>query len=113
MKIDKIQVQLYCIECLQECEHIIIYWNDKLKAIKCCNCGRKLEIIHEKMLEYCVAHWVKRILTKPKRMTKELENDFKHFLLSLPIRIIKKPYKLAQEISDELHIIATNGNIDD
>ncbi|HHU64299.1 MAG TPA: bh protein [Clostridiales bacterium] len=112
MKIDRIKVQLYCIECRQECEHSIIYWNDKLKAIECCSCGRNLEIIHERMLEYCVARWVKRILTKPKRMTKELENDFKQFLLSLPIRIIKKPYKVAREISDELHLIATDGKMD-
>jgi len=43
---------------------------------------------------------VERILTKPYRMTKELEEDLTKFILSLPIRIITKPYRIAREVGE-------------
>ena len=43
---------------------------------------------------------MKRILTKPYRMTEELEKDITKFIISLPIRIITKPYRIAKEVGD-------------
>jgi hypothetical protein len=31
-------------------------------------------------------------------MTEELEHDIKKFILSLPIRVVTKPYRIAREV---------------
>ena len=40
-------------------------------------------------------------MSKPKRMTKEMEADLNGFLRSLPYRVITKPYRVYKEFSEE------------
>ena len=71
-----------------------------LKSIKCAECGSEIEIRREKLIGNYAVDFIERILTKPYRMTRELEKDLTKFILSLPIRIITKPYRIAKEVGE-------------
>ena len=70
------------------------------KSIKCAECGSEIEIRREKLIGNYAVDFIERILTKPYRMTRELEKDLTKFILSLPIRIITKPYRIAKEVGE-------------
>lgn len=79
---------------------MITYVGNTLRSIKCTKCGNEIEIRKEKLIENYAVDFIERILTKPYRMTRELEDDITKFILSLPIRIITKPYRIVKEVED-------------
>jgi len=97
---DKLKVQLFCLNCNKETEHTMIYKDKYLEDIKCNICGNEIKVNREKLLETYTADFIDRILTKPHRMTEEINRDLSRFLKSIPIRIITKPYRLAHEVTD-------------
>ena len=98
----KMKAELFCLHCNKDTPHVVTYVGKILKSIKCEECGSEIEINREKLLENYAAEFIERIITKPYRMTKELEKDITKFLLSLPIRIITKPYRVVKEVEDIL-----------
>ncbi len=96
----KMKAELFCLHCNKDTPHEVNYAGNTLKSIKCLNCGNEIEIRRDKLLENYAADFIDRILTKPYRMTQELEQDLTGFILSLPIRIITKPYRIAKEVED-------------
>ncbi len=46
-----------------------------------------------------------RIASKPSRITNEYREDLSHFLFSLPIRVISKPYRLAKDMNQSHKVI--------
>jgi len=100
--ISEMEAELYCLHCKKDTPHLVTYAGNILKSVKCTVCGSELEIKREKLLGNYAVDFIERILTKPYRMTKELEGDLKKFIISLPIRIITKPYRIAKEVE---HII--------
>lgn len=77
-----------------------LYAGTTLKSVKCIQCGSEIEIRREKLIGNYALDFIERILTKPYRMTAELERDLTKFILSLPIRIITKPYRIAKEVGE-------------
>ncbi|ADL08181.1 hypothetical protein [Thermosediminibacter oceani] len=98
----KMEAELFCLHCNKDTPHVVTYVGKILKSIKCEECGNEIEIKREKLLENYAAEFIERILTKPYRMTRELEKDITKFILSLPIRIITKPYRIVKEVEDIL-----------
>jgi hypothetical protein len=96
----RMEAELFCLHCNKDTPHTVTYVGNTLKSIKCTQCGNEIEIKREKLLGSYAVDFIERILTKPYRMTKELEGDIKKFILSLPIRIITKPYRIAKEVED-------------
>lgn len=96
----KMEAELYCLHCKKDTPHLINYAGNILKSVKCMTCGNEIEIKRDKLLENYAVDFIERILTKPYRMTKELEGDLKKFIVSLPIRIITKPYRIAKEVEN-------------
>ncbi|AYO30906.1 MAG: hypothetical protein PWR06_2126 [Thermoanaerobacteraceae bacterium] len=96
----RMEAELFCLHCNKDTPHTATYVGNTLKSIKCTQCGNEIEIKREKLLGNYAVDFIERILTKPYRMTKELEEDIKKFILSLPIRIITKPYRIAKEVED-------------
>ncbi|KYO65246.1 bh protein [Thermovenabulum gondwanense] len=101
-KTSRMEAELFCLHCNKETPHTVYYAGNILKRIKCEECGSEIEIRREKLLENYALDFIERILTKPYRMTKELEGDLKKFILSLPIRIVTKPYRIVKEVEDIL-----------
>ncbi|HHW04060.1 MAG TPA: bh protein [Thermoanaerobacterales bacterium] len=96
----RMEAELFCLHCNKDTPHTVTYVGNTLKSIKCTQCGNEIEIRREKLLGNYAVDFIERILTKPYRMTKELEGDIKKFILSLPIRIITKPYRIVKEVED-------------
>jgi hypothetical protein len=94
------EAELFCLHCNRDTPHVVKYVGNTLKSVKCTECGSEIEIKREKLLEKYAVDFIERILTKPYRMTKELEGDITKFILSLPIRIITKPYRIAKEVEN-------------
>lgn len=94
------KAMLYCLHCNEETEHTITYEGDTIKRIKCEKCGTELEIDKESAKKNYTEEFIERILTKPQRMTEELQKDITAFLFSLPVRIITKPYRLLGEVKE-------------
>lgn len=91
---------LFCLHCNKETEHTINYIGNIISSIRCEKCGTEIEVKKETLIGTYTEDFINRIITKPHRMTKELESDLTSFLISLPIRIITKPYRLLGEVKE-------------
>ena len=96
----KMKAELFCLHCNKDTSHEVSYAGTTLKSIKFMECGSEIEIRREKLIGNYAIDFIERILTKPYRMTEELEKDLTKFILSLPIRIITKPYRIVKEVSE-------------
>lgn len=96
----RMKAELFCLHCNKDTPHTVTYVGNTLKSIRCTKCGSEIEIRREKLIENYAVDFIERILTKPYRMTRELENDLTKFILSLPIRIITKPYRIVKEMGN-------------
>lgn len=94
------KAELFCLHCNKDTPHIVTYAGNVLKSIKCKQCGNEIEIRRDKLIENYAVDFIERILTKPYRMTRELEEDITKFIISLPIRVITKPYRLVKEVEN-------------
>ena len=96
--------KLFCLHCGKETPHTLTYaghplsGESYLRKIKCEDCKTVIELDRIKILEFYGKQMVKRVLTKPGRLTKEIRADLTNFIRPLPIRIITKPYRTAKEI---------------
>ncbi len=102
MGVTKERTVLYCIHCQKETLHTLTYVGGELQKIKCTECGMEISFDKKQMLLVYSEDLVKRILTKPKRMSKEAFSDLSSFLKSLPLRIATKPARIVREVKDLL-----------
>jgi hypothetical protein len=111
-----IDVDLFCLQCNQETAHRVEYLDGRIHRIQCEECGRMVEVWHEHFgtmdrqdVGHQRVHWsslttlyapefLNRVLSKPKRMEKELQADLSLFLITLPLRLVTKPMRILQEI---------------
>ena len=98
--VKEMEADLFCLHCNTDTVHLVTYKGSYLKSVKCNDCGSELEIKRDRLLEFYASDFIERILTKPHRMTKEVEGDLKKLITSLPIRIITKPYRVVKEVKD-------------
>lgn len=96
--LEKQDTTLYCIECDEDTPHKIMYMNDKIKMIKCEQCGKTSGIDENKLYKVYSQETAKEILNKPLKLSQELRENRTKFLFSLPKRIISKPYRVIKEI---------------
>jgi hypothetical protein len=100
LKAETIKTNLYCLHCEKETPHLITYVSDYLHKIECSVCNTILRIDKEKILKFYTSNVLKRLFTKPERLTDELRKDMSALLTSLPFRIVSKPYRMAKELFD-------------
>lgn len=89
---------LYCENCNGETDHTITYRNGKICSIGCQVCGAEVHLDHQSMSHYYKEEVLNRLLTKPGRMTREMQADLNGFLRSMPKRVITKPYRVYKEL---------------
>jgi transcription elongation factor Elf1 len=104
MKESKIESYLRCIHCNDETPHIITYINSEIRSVECENCHHIQEIEMNIMKKFYKEIY-NRVSTKPKRITQEYKEDLNHFLLSIPKRVISKPYRLIRYLNTSRKII--------
>ncbi|WP_394237736.1 bh protein [Niallia oryzisoli] len=104
MKESKVESYLHCTKCKEETPHIIIYINNEIKSVECETCQQKQEIELNIIKEF-YKELYNRISTKPSRITQEYKQDLNHFILSIPKRVIRKPYSAVKYINSSRKII--------
>ncbi len=92
----KFETAFYCIRCMSDSLHTVVYVNDILHKVTCQTCGRESVITPDLPKEVYIRYF-DRILSKPSRITKEFKADLSHFLSSLPYRVLSKPYRTYRE----------------
>ncbi|QSX08120.1 bh protein [Alkalibacter rhizosphaerae] len=97
----KMEATLFCIHCDGDTDHVIQYKNDHIHQITCKNCGVEVKIDQDYVKKHFKEEFVLRVLTKPVRMTREMERDLTGFLVSLPFRVVTKPYRVYKEFHDK------------
>jgi hypothetical protein len=98
MPIEKINATLYCIHCEKDTLHEIVYIGNELEKVKCLECGLETSFSKEQLLLDYSRDLVKRLITKPKRMSDEAFSDLSKFLRTIPTRIVTKPKRMINEI---------------
>lgn len=104
MKESKVESFLHCTHCKEETPHIILYINNQIKSVTCEVCERKQEIELDIMKEF-YKEFYNRVSSKPSRITQEYKQDLNHFLLSIPKRVLSKPYRLMRYLDDSRKVI--------
>lgn len=102
MSIEKVKTTLYCIHCEKDTLHELTYVANRIEKVKCLECGMEIKLDKKQLLLTYSEDLIERILTKPKRITKEAFSDLSGFLKSLPIRVITKPGRMLKEFKDIL-----------
>lgn len=92
---------LFCIHCNDDTTHHIEYKNNKIHEIQCTKCGMAVKIDQDYVQKHFKDEFIHRVLTKPVRMTKEMEVDLTGFLKSLPYRVVSKPFRVYKEFHED------------
>lgn len=98
MRSEVIKTNLFCLHCEKETPHVITYVGDYVRKISCNTCNTEIQIDKERILKFYTSKVLKRLFTKQERLTEELRKDLSSLLVSLPFRIVSKPYRMAKEI---------------
>lgn len=101
MKEYKQEATLYCIKCLDDTLHEVTYVNDILYEVRCEECNKRQSRVSDIQRELYI-NYFERIFSKPQRVKKEAGDNLPHFLLSLPYRVMSKPFRTYSEIR-EIH----------
>lgn len=104
MKIIEMEADLYCVHCEEEVSHKLAYINNRLSHVECEMCQRVVEMSVDVTREM-YKELYERISTKPTRITEEYRKDLSHFLLSFPLRVVSKPFRVLKEIHDTRKIV--------
>lgn len=91
------KVDLLCNVCNEETPHTIIYNDNVIEQIVCDCCQYGIMLDDETIKQNTGSDLLKRVVTKPARMTEEMKKDLGLFLKSMPVRIISKPYRMMAE----------------
>lgn len=98
------KVQLFCVNCNQNTLHKIVYINDQVAFIECECCHKSLDTkLDIKNAFYHETY--QRIYSKPKRLIGELENNPGLFFVTLPFRLLSKPYRMTMGLNQSRNVI--------
>ncbi|MDO4288354.1 MAG: bh protein [Eubacterium sp.] len=93
----KVDAYLFCVNCDRETPHVVEYEGGQLHRIACEECGMAVQVNQEYVSAHYKEDFVRRVMSKPGRMTREMEADLSAFIKSLPFRVITKPYRVYRE----------------
>lgn len=88
---------LTCLRCQKDTLHGVFYQGDVIRTIRCQECGLEVSFDQTKLLALYGEDLLKRVLTKPRRLTEEYQKDLFAFFSSIPFRIVTKPYRMLKE----------------
>jgi len=98
--IKQVKTTLLCSNCLEESPFLLTYLGDSLIKMECLKCGYTSKIASEEIHRAFLRDWTERVSTKPLRLACEFERDTLSFCLGLPIRILTKPLRVANELTN-------------
>jgi len=100
MNITKMKADLYCVNCRKNTLHEVVYLGENIERITCLECEAYLEIDEKLALSTYAMDILKRVSSKPERMSNEIREDLSKFLCSIPFRVVTKPYRMIKEFKE-------------
>ncbi|SKC87845.1 hypothetical protein [Maledivibacter halophilus] len=100
MSITKMKADLYCVNCRKNTPHEVIYIGEDIEKITCLECKAFLEIDENLVMSTYAMNILKRVSSKPERMSNEIKKDLSKFLCSIPFRVVTKPYRMVKEYKE-------------
>ncbi len=97
---NQIDATLFCVNCDEETNHKVDYRGDRIHSVTCTQCGMTVQMDQDYIDDNFTQDFVKRVFTKPSRLTKEMQADLNAFMRILPYRVITKPYRVYREINE-------------
>ncbi|HET7657910.1 MAG TPA: bh protein [Bacillales bacterium] len=97
---------LFCIHCDEETEHKVTYLNNEIARIECEQCRHIIKLDVDILREF-YKEVFEHVVTKPSRMTEEYKKDLSHFLFSMPVRVVTKPYRMMNYIKNTRNVMKT------
>jgi hypothetical protein len=94
-----VKASLDCPVCLKETVHDIRYVAGLLNRIRCIRCGQQWRMARHALEEVYLRQLVARLASKPIRLGLEAGRHPIHFAVSLPARIVTKPWRIASEVA--------------
>jgi hypothetical protein len=89
---------LYCLSCLQTTTHEVKYVAGLLHRVDCRACGEGWDIGHRWLWHHYLRHLPIRLISKPARLADEARRHPFSFALRLPSRLASKPVRMASEV---------------
>lgn len=96
--IERIRVGLDCPRCGMETCHDVHYVAGLLHWARCTRCDRVWQVSRRLLEERYIRRVPERIVSKPGRMLHEFQREPLPFALSLPLRLMSKPIRVAGEL---------------
>lgn len=100
MNVTKMKADLHCVNCNKNTPHEVIYIGDNIEKITCLECDTYLEIDENLVMSTYAMDILKRVSSKPERMSNEIKEDLSKFMYSIPIRVVTKPYRMIKEYKE-------------
>jgi len=100
MNITKVRMDLFCEICNEDTVHVITYAGQKVIKAYCTNCNKEFHTSKDAALAAYTDDVIHRIRTKPKRIRAELKQDPVRSVISMPARLITKPFRIEKEYKD-------------
>jgi len=97
-----VEIEAYCSACKKVTTQDATYVGKFLRDRKCKECGAIESGDKGKLLKAYADDMVDRVLTKPYRLRKEWQEKRGDMLHSLPGRILRRPFREVDQLSDML-----------
>lgn len=94
----RVHTLLDCPICTKETLHAVRYVAGLLDRIRCVRCGQQWQMARHAVEEAYLRQLVGRLASKPLRLGLEAGRHPIHFAVSLPIRVVTKPWRIASEV---------------
>jgi hypothetical protein len=95
----RVHTLLDCPICLKETMHSVRYVAGLLDRIYCVRCGQQWLMARHAVEEAYLGRLVGRLASKPLRLGIEAGRHPIRFAISLPMRVVTKPWRLASEVA--------------
>ncbi len=98
---NEMNATLFCVNCDKETTHRVSYNEGQISEITCAECKMAIHLNQQYIKEHIKEDFISRVLSKPARMTREMEIDLSAFIRYLPYRIVTKPFRVYQEFNED------------
>lgn len=102
---ERYEVELHCDRCRRTTAHLVTTGGAGLSRVMCIACGHAEAVHTLQFMEQYVGGVVRRLLAKPYEITTEFTRSPREFVVSLPGRVLTKPFRVAAELRTTMDII--------
>ncbi|GAB2546068.1 bh protein [Gracilibacillus alcaliphilus] len=104
MKRSEMETELFCTQCMDHTLHQISYLNEKISKIECEQCHHVVKLRLDVKKEFLKESYYKAV-SKPGQIRRELKEGKGDFLIHFPARVVTKPYRLVKYLNESWKVV--------